>query len=455
MSNVTHVPPSAWGGGGGDDGGGTLRPRDAVPDGFVAAPYYPTPRGGWLADWNASYAKAQAMVSSMTLAERTNITAGSGYLMGPCVGNTGSATRLGFPQLCLMDSALGIASTDNNTAFPAGITAGATWDKSLMYQRGVAIGEEFRCKGANVFLGPVVGPMGRKPLAGRIWEGFGADPVLQGFGAYLTIQAVQQQGVIATIKHLIGNEQERYRMNDAVQSGYSANIDDRTMHELYLWPFAQAVRAGVGAVMAAYNAVNGSACSQNSYLLNGLLKDELGFQGFALGQIQDIYTEGLYIDYRYLNKNNMTARFAFGHGLSYTQFTYTNATITAVTPLTALPPTRPAKGSTPVYSSAIPPAAEAVAPSGFHTIWRYLYSWLSASDAAAASTSSHYAYPAGYSTTQTAGPPAGGGPGGNPALFDVAYTVALTVTNTGTRYAGKAVAQAYVQFPVAGNPARR
>lgn len=224
------------------------------------------------------------------------------------------------------------------------------------------------------------------------------------------------------------------------------------MHELYLWPFAQAVRAGVGAVMAAYNAVNGSACSQNSYLLNGLLKDELGFQGFALGQIQDIYTEGLYIDYRYLNKNNMTARFAFGHGLSYTQFTYTNATITAVTPLTALPPTRPAKGSTPVYSSAIPPAAEAVAPSGFHTIWRYLYSWLSASDAAAASTSSHYAYPAGYSTTQTAGPPAGGGPGGNPALFDVAYTVALTVTNTGTRYAGKAVAQAYVQFPVAGNP---
>lgn len=54
------------------------------------------------------------------------------------------------------------------------------------------------------------------------------------------------------------------------------------MHELYLWPFAEAVRAGVGALMAAYNAVNGSACTQNSYLLNGLLKDELGFQGFVM-----------------------------------------------------------------------------------------------------------------------------------------------------------------------------
>lgn len=58
--------------------------------------------------------------------------------------------------------------------------------------------------------------------------------------------------------------------------------DDRVMHELYIWPFAEGVRAGVGSVMSAYNAVNGSACSQNSYLLNGLLKDELGFQGFVM-----------------------------------------------------------------------------------------------------------------------------------------------------------------------------
>ncbi|KAM7204363.1 Glycoside hydrolase superfamily [Rhypophila sp. PSN 637] len=253
-------------------------PRDAVPAGFVARPYYPAPHGGWTASWRDSYAKAQALVEQMTLAEKTNITGGVGIYMG----NTGSADRLGFPQLCLQDSALGVASTDNITAFPAGITTGATFDKDLIYARGVALGQEFRGKGANVYLGPAVGPMGRKPLGGRNWEGFGSDPVLQGISAALTIKGVQEQGVIATIKHLIGNEQEMFRMYNPFQPGYSANIDDRTLHELYLWPFADSVHAGVGSVMTAYNAVNGSASSQNSYLINGILKDELGFQGFVM-----------------------------------------------------------------------------------------------------------------------------------------------------------------------------
>jgi len=140
------------------------------------------------------------------------------------VGNSGSAHRVGFPQLCLQDSALGVASTDNITAFPAGITTAATWDKDLMYRRGVALGKEFRGKGANVYLGPSVGPLGRKPLGGRNWEGFGADPVLQAVGAASTIRGVQEQGVIATVKHLIGNEQEMYRMYNPFQAGYSANI---------------------------------------------------------------------------------------------------------------------------------------------------------------------------------------------------------------------------------------
>ncbi|KAL2132311.1 hypothetical protein VTI74DRAFT_3947 [Chaetomium olivicolor] len=151
-----------------------------------------------------------------------------------------------------------------------------------MYARGVAIGKEFRGKGTNVYLGPTVGPLGRKPLGGRNWEGFGSDPVLQAKAAALTIKGVQEQGIIATIKHYIGNEQEMFRMYNPFQPGYSANIDDRTLHELYLWPFAEAVRAGVGAAMTAYNAVNGSASSQNSYLINGILKDELGFQGMVM-----------------------------------------------------------------------------------------------------------------------------------------------------------------------------
>ena len=142
----------------------------------------------------------------------------------PCVGNTGSALRVGFPQLCLQDSALGVRSTDHVTAFPAGITTGATWDKDLMLARGVALGQEFRGKGANLYLGPTVGPLGRKPRGGRNWEGFGSDPVLQAVAAAQTIKGVQSQGVIATIKHLVGNEQEMYRMYNVLQPAYSSNI---------------------------------------------------------------------------------------------------------------------------------------------------------------------------------------------------------------------------------------
>jgi beta-glucosidase len=175
--------------------------------------------------------------------------------MGPCVGQVGSALRFGIPNLCLQDSPLGLRNTDHNTAFPAGITAGATFDKDLMYARGAALGEEARGKGVNIQLGPSAGPLGRKPKGGRNWEGFGADPTLQAIGGAQTIKGMQSQGVIATIKHYIGNEQEIQRMNSIVQRAYSSNIDDRTLHEMYLWPFAEGIRAGVGAVMAAYNDV--------------------------------------------------------------------------------------------------------------------------------------------------------------------------------------------------------
>ncbi|KAI1497586.1 glycoside hydrolase family 3 protein [Biscogniauxia marginata] len=262
-----------------------IQRRDPVPEGYVAAPYYPAPYGGWADDWSESYDKAVELVSQMTLAEKVNITAGTGLFMvglRRCVGNTGSAPRLGFPQLCLQDGPLGVRTTDNITAFPAGITTGATFNKDLMYQRGVAMGKEFRGKGANFYLGPSVGALGRKPRGGRNWEGFGSDPVLQAVAGAETIRGVQEQGVIATIKHAIGNEQELYRMYNPFQQAYSANIDDRTLHELYLWPFAEGIHAGVGSIMTAYNAVNGSASSQNSHLINGLLKDELGFQGIVM-----------------------------------------------------------------------------------------------------------------------------------------------------------------------------
>ena len=224
------------------------------------------------------------MVSNMTLMEKVNITTGTGWAQDLCVGNTAEANLVGFPPLCLQDGPLGIRFADHATAWPAGITVGATWNKDLMYRRGKALGLEHRLKGVNVLLGPCMGAFGRMPGGGRAWEGFGPDPVLQGIAAAQTIKGIQEQGVMATAKHFIGNEQEHFRQENewkGARYALSSNINDRTLHEMYLWPFAESVRAGVASVMCSYNMVNNSYACGNSKLMNGILKDELGFQGFV------------------------------------------------------------------------------------------------------------------------------------------------------------------------------
>ena len=263
--------------------GGLWVYKKAVPADGQSEPWYPSPKGGTVKLWERSYTKAADLVRQMTLVEKVNITTGIGWSMGMCVGNTGEVERLGFPSLCLQDGPLGLRFVDNATALPAGVTVGATWNKQLMYEHGRAHGFEARLKGVNVLLGPSMGPLGRLPAGGRNWEGFGADPVLQGIAAARVIRGIQSQGVIATAKHYIGNEQEHFRQawEWATPNAISSNIDDRTLHEIYAWPFAESVRAGVASVMCSYNQVNNSYACQNSKLLNGVLKDELGFQGFV------------------------------------------------------------------------------------------------------------------------------------------------------------------------------
>ncbi|KUI62941.1 putative beta-glucosidase E [Cytospora mali] len=247
-------------------------------------PWYPAPKGGTAASWAESYKKASAMVSKMTLPEKVNVTTGTGWMMGLAVGTNGPAVHVGFPQLQLQDGPLGLRFADNATAFPAGITVGGTWNKELMYARGKAHGQEARGKGINVLLGPCVGPLGRMPAGGRNWEGFGSDPYLQGIAGAETIKGIQSEGVMATIKHFVANEQEHFRQpwEWGLPHAISSNIDDRTLHEVYAWPFGDAVKAGVASVMCSYNMVNNSYACSNSKLLNGILKDELGFQGFIM-----------------------------------------------------------------------------------------------------------------------------------------------------------------------------
>lgn len=173
----------------------------------------------------------------------------------------------------------------------------------------------------------------------------------------------------------------------------------------------------------------------------------VGLLSQPIVQIQDTYTEGLYIDYRLFLKANITPRYPFGHGLSYTTFSFSQPTLSVRTALdSTYPPTRPPKGPTPTYPTAIPDPSEVAWPKNFGRIWRYLYPYLDDPASAAKNSSKTYPYPAGYTTVPKPAPRAGGAEGGNPALFDVAFAVSVTVTNTGSR-PGRAVAQLYVELP--------
>ena len=131
------------------------------------------------------------------------------------------------------------------------------------------------------------GPLGRHPLGGRNWEGFSADPYLAGEAMKATIQGAQSVGVQTCSKHYIVNEQETQRSQTTLENGtiieaVSSNVDDRTLHELYLWPFADAVKAGTTSIMCSYNRANQTYACANEYLLTEVLRKELGFRGYVV-----------------------------------------------------------------------------------------------------------------------------------------------------------------------------
>ncbi|KAK7706712.1 hypothetical protein SLS64_007543 [Diaporthe eres] len=211
----------------------------------ASPPKYPSPWGEGLGDWADAYTKARSLVSQLTLEEKVNLSTGTGWETDKCVGQTGAIPRLGFRALCLQDSPTGVRDTDFVSVFPAGVNVAATWDRSLAFLRGQGMGEEHAGKGVDVQLGPVAGPLGRSPEGGRNWEGFSPDPVLTGQMFAESIKGIQSAGVMTSAKHYIANEQEHFRQQPEshdfgwnITEPNSANLDDVTMHELYLWPFA-------------------------------------------------------------------------------------------------------------------------------------------------------------------------------------------------------------------------
>ncbi|KAI1367774.1 glycoside hydrolase family 3 protein [Xylaria arbuscula] len=262
-------------------------------------PVYPSPAGKGTGAWADAYARARDLVDQMTLEEKANITRGFTVPDNKCAGNTGTVPRLGWPGLCLHDAGNGVRATDLVTSFPSALHVGASWDRNLTYQRGLFMGKEFKAKGVNILLGPNAGPLGRTPLGGRNWEGFSVDPYLSGQLVSESIIAHQDAGVIATLKHLIGNEQETYRRPYFGVEAESSNIDDKTLHEYYLWPFVDGVKAGTASVMCSYNRINNTYGCMNSKLMNGVLKTELEFDGFVMldwNAQHDVYSSNAGLD---------------------------------------------------------------------------------------------------------------------------------------------------------------
>ncbi len=214
--------------------------------------------------------RVDSILSQMSIEEKID------YLGGINDYYLRAIPRLGLPELKTSDGPLGIRNYGASTAYPAGIALAATWDPELVSRVGSSLGKDARARGVHFFLGPGMN-IYRAPMCGRNFEYFGEDPYLASRMAVAIIKGVQSQGVIATAKHFVANNQEFDRYN------ISSDIDERTLREIYLPAFEVSVKeAKAGAVMDAYNLVNGVHMTQNDYLNNQVLKKEWGFDGILM-----------------------------------------------------------------------------------------------------------------------------------------------------------------------------
>ena len=181
--------------------------------------------------------------------------------------------RLGIPGIAFSDGPRG-AVIGNATCFPVTMARGATWDTELEERVGEAIGRELRALGANL-TGAVCVNVLRHPAWGRAQETYGEDPHHVGeLGAALTRGL--QRHVMACVKHFACNSMENARFSVDIE------VDETSLHEVFLPHFRRVVDEGVASVMSAYNSVNGEWCGQNRALLTDVLRGEWGFGGFVI-----------------------------------------------------------------------------------------------------------------------------------------------------------------------------
>ncbi len=214
--------------------------------------------------------RVDSILSKMTVDDKIEIIGGINDFY------TRPIPRLGIPALKMSDGPMGVHDYGLTTAYPAGIALAASWDVDLTQRFGVAMGKDARARGVHFILAPGMN-IYRAPMNGRNFEYFGEDPFLASRMAVAVIKGIQSQRVIATAKHFAGNNSEFARMT------LSSDIDERTLREIYLPAFEASVKeANAGAVMDAYNLVNGAYMTANNHLNNEILKKEWGFDGILM-----------------------------------------------------------------------------------------------------------------------------------------------------------------------------
>ncbi|OKK03264.1 glycosyl hydrolase family 3 [Streptomyces sp. CB03234] len=183
--------------------------------------------------------------------------------------------RLGIPPLRLADGPAGVRVRAHATALPAPVMLASAFDPALAHEYGRVIGHEGRALGQDVLLSPMVNLI-RTPYAGRNFETFSEDPLLTADLVAEEIRGIQDEGLIATVKHFALNNQEKDRTTVDVRIG------EQALHETELRGFEAAVAAGTGAVMGAYNKVDGVHACENRALLTGVLREMWGFDGWVM-----------------------------------------------------------------------------------------------------------------------------------------------------------------------------
>jgi beta-glucosidase len=219
------------------------------------------------------------MTPDLTIAEQAALTSGSDMWHSKAVESAGlpAVTMTDGPHgVRLQESAADMLRGAPATCFPPAVATASTWDPELLRRMGEALGDECRALGVDVLLGPGVN-LKRSPLGGRNFEYFSEDPLLAGVLATEWVRGLQSRNVGASLKHFAVNSQETDRMR------VSADVDERTLREMYLRAFQRVVtRARPWTVMAAYNKINGVYASQNHWLLTEVLRGEWGFDGVVV-----------------------------------------------------------------------------------------------------------------------------------------------------------------------------